>query len=168
MARRVELGAGLAAAVLAVLTLVELLAAPIVAVCPGHVVPNGDCSTSVRFITLLAAGTHVHASTWYFITAMALVTLAGGVGAALHVLVGMRAGVLLLWPAAVLAFAGCALTGLAGGALSLFFLPPVLALCIAAFAALIMRRRRPDATGQPGESPAEENGSRWFGRGELS
>jgi hypothetical protein len=168
MARRVEIGAGLAAAVLTVLTLAVLLTAPIVAVCPGRVAANGQCSTTVRFITLMAAGKQVYASTWVFIIAMALVTLVGGIGAALHGSLDRRLGVLLLWPAAILAFAGCALTGLVGGALSLFFLPPVAALCIAAGAAFVLQRRRPHALDETGQPRDRQERSGWFGRGELS
>lgn len=168
MSRRVEIGAGLAAAVLTVITLAVLLAAPIVAICPGTVNANGDCSTSVHFISLLAAGKQVDASTWFFIIGMAVVMLAGGIGAALHGSLGQRVGVLLLWPAAIIAFAGCALVGLEANALFLFFLPPVLALCVAAYAALVMRRRQARETDENGEPRHTERGPHWFGRGELS
>jgi hypothetical protein len=163
MARSIELGAGLAAAVLTVITLAVLLAAPIVAICPGHVTTDGRCSTALHFITLVAAGKQVNASTWIFIIVMALVMLAGGIGAALDGVLGQRLGALLLWPAAVIAFGGCALTALAGGALSLFFLPPVLAICIAAYAALALRGR---GVRRPRGGTDERSGR--AGRGELS
>jgi hypothetical protein len=169
MARRIELGAGLAAAVLMVITLAVLLSAPIVAICPVAVNAHGDCPTTMRYITLLVAGKQVSASAWFFIIGMAVVTLVGGIGAALHGTLGRRIGLLLMWPAAILAFAGCATVGLEGNALLLFYLPPVVALCLAAYAGYVAQRRRalepPDGTDAPRRT---EQPTRWFGRGELS
>lgn len=168
MARRIELGAGLAAAVLTVLTLAALLVAPIVTVCPGHAAIE-NCPTNLQYISLVAAGKQVYAGTWIFIIVMALLTLVGGIGALLESALGRPRGALLLWPAAVIAFAGCALTGLAGGALSLFFLPPVLAVSIAACAAIAARRAaaRRQREAAEGGSGADERPGGYFGRGEL-
>jgi hypothetical protein len=163
------MGAGLAAAVLTVITLAMLLTVPIVGTCPVAVNASGDCPTTMDYITLLAAGKRVSASVWVFIIGMAVVMIAGGIGAALHGALGQRMGLLLLWPTAILAFAGCAMIGLEGNALILFFLPPVVAVCIAAYAGYVVQRRRalepPDETGEPQRT---QRALRWFGRGDLS
>ena len=156
MARRVELGAGLAAAVLSVLTLAILLIAPIVPTCSAPVVA-GRCPGTLRYLTLAQAGRQVDASVWLYIIIMAVVTLAGAVGAVLHAVRGWRRGVWLLWPAALLTFAACAIVGAQGGALGLYFLPPTFSLALAAAAAFAARqgwaRRAPAAEG--GQPPGE-------------
>lgn len=152
MARRIELGAGLAAAVLTIFTLAMLLTAPIVPVCPGGATggaTGGHCASALRLIPLTAAGKAVHASVWITIIVLSVVVLVGGSGAVLDGAVRRRGGALLLWPAAIIALGGCVVMGAQGSALSVFFLPPVLALSIAACAAFATRRGgapRPRAT----------------------
>ena len=142
MARRLEVGTGLAAAALSVLTLAMLLATPIVAVCPRPAPVGDGCSTTNRFITLAAAGVQVPASVWLAIIAMSLVILAGGFGAALDGMFGRRAGALISRSAGLLAALGWATMSVLGSSLSLFFLPPVLALGAAAGASLVSRNRQ--------------------------
>ena len=144
MARRVERGAGLAAAVLSVLALAMALVTPLVPVCAGPVAA-GRCAAGLRYLTLPAAGGRVDASIWLYIIAMLVVSLGGAVAAVLDSAQRGRIALLLLWIATAVAFAGCAAVAALGSALGLLYLPPVLALVIAAAAAFRRRAAPPPA-----------------------
>jgi hypothetical protein len=147
MARRVELGAGLAAAVLSVIALAMVLLTPLVpTTCAGPVVA-GRCAAGAGYLTLLAAGARVDASVWLYVIAMLIASLGGAAGAALDGVRRGRTALVLLWIATAVALAGCASVAALGGALGLFYVPPVLALLIAVAAAL-RRRATPPAQGE--------------------
>lgn len=136
MARKVEVGAGVATVVLSVIALAVLLLAPLAPVCPVAFTAAGRCPATLHYVTLPGAGlTPVQ---WIYLAFMLIVPLAGAAGAILDGELGQRRGLLLLWGGAVLAFAGCAMTATGVG---FFYLPSVLALLIAAYAALARRRR---------------------------
>jgi hypothetical protein len=132
MARRVELGAGIGAVALALLTFVALLSAPLVAYCasPSPVQP---CS-AVRHESLLNAG--LDTAGWLYLTGMLLVMLVAGLGAIVEARWRIRIAALPLWICSVLAFTGCAWSA---GAVGMFFLPAVLAICLAAYASALQR-----------------------------
>jgi hypothetical protein len=136
MARRVEVGAGVAAAALSLVALAVVLLAPIAPICRVPLTASGRCPVAVRFVNLLHVS--LPAGVWVYIFAMVIVPLAGAAGAVLDGELGQRRGVLLLWGGAVLAFAGCAMSALS---LGLFYLPAVLALLIAGYAAVLRRLR---------------------------
>lgn len=132
-ARRIELGAGIAACALSVLAFVFLVFAPIVPVCT--VAAAQTCPAhAVRYESLAQASSG--ASTWLFVLAMLALSLAGGVGAIVEARTGRRLAAIPLWAATVLVFGGCALA--VGGA-GLIYLPSVLALGLAAYASILSR-----------------------------
>jgi hypothetical protein len=145
MARRIEFGAGLAAIVLAVLGLVALLLAPF----PLCTVPatSGCPAEHVRNVRLIEA--RLDSGVWVYVIGMAVFLLVGATGALAETRYNWRAGGLLLWASAILAFMGCSIG--AGGVLGLVYLPGVLALSVAGYASVLRRlRRRPS----PGEGEA--------------
>lgn len=149
--RKVEFGAGIAAAVLSVAALGMLLFAPLVAYCAVTVRAPATCP-EVRYTTLAHAG--LDAVGWAFLIGMLALTLAGAAGAIGEARFEVHKGAYALWAGAALVFAGCALTA---GGIGLLYLPSVLALCLAAYASAArwMRTRRrtqsdvPDAPDAP-------------------
>jgi hypothetical protein len=135
MARRVELAAGVAAAVLDVLALLLLLFAPLVPACTRA--GAATCPpAAVRYVPLTQAA--VSAAGWaYVLSVFALIVLAA-VGAVSEAWTGWRWGAGLLWAGGVLAFAGCAL---GAGGVGLVYLPAVLAVCLAVYGSLAGRLR---------------------------
>src|SRR5262245_19850298 len=122
MPRRVELGSGIAAAVLAALVLAALLFAPVVAYCAvsfTHTCPTGQLRTT----TLVQA--HTSFGTWLYLLVLLTLLFAGAAGAIAEARFGRRRGALALWIAAVLAFMGCSFTATGIGFL---YAPAVLAL----------------------------------------
>jgi len=157
---RVELGAGVAAAVIALLTLPMALLAPLYPVCP-----NAQATTcaaaQARYVSLLAA--HPGADVWALLLALLALTLAGAAGAVADARtrapVGARLasgmGLLALWGATLLVFAICALGS--RGPLGLLYLPSTLALALAAYSALLRRlEARRLSTTRPAEDPPTE------------
>jgi hypothetical protein len=157
MARRVELGAGLAAAVLSLIALAVLLLTPLVPTCAGTIA-TGRCASGLRYVTLPAAGARVDASIWYYIGAMTVVMLGGAAGAVLDSMRQRRTGLILVWIAAAVACTGCASVAALGSALGIFFLAPVVALVVAAAAA--SRRRAAPSAPAPGAPTREADPSR--------
>ena len=134
MARRTEIGASLAAAALALVTLLAALFLPLVPSCQASV--YGSCS--VRLVPLASRAVHVEPAVWLYIALMALFTLAGALGGLLDGARGDPRGLALLGASAALAFAGCALGVL--GVFGSLYLPSIVALLLAAVAAYARRR----------------------------
>ena len=132
MARRVELGAGVGAVALALLTFLALLSAPLVSYC-GSPSPVQPCP-AVRHESILSAG--LDTAGWLYLVGMLLVMLVAGLGAIVEARRRVRAAALPLWLCTALAFAGCAW---AAGAVGMFYLPSVLAVCLAAYASALQR-----------------------------
>ena len=144
--RRVELGAGVAAAVIGALTLPMALLAPLYAVCPGACPPE-----RVRYVALLAA--HPDASIWALLLGLLALTLAGAAAAVADARVAGqpvrgRAALIALWGAALVVFGVCALGS--RGSLGLLYLPSTLALALAAYVALLRRLAARRAAPQQG------------------
>ncbi len=137
MARRAEVAAGVAAAAIAVTTLLVVVLAPLI--CRGAVV-GGRCAGGARMTSLFAEARHVEAAVWVYLGAMFVLTMTGAAGAALDGARGDQRGLALLWGGTSLAFAGCALGVL--GVFGSLYLPSVVALLIAAYAAFVRRTRR--------------------------
>ena len=139
---RIELGAGIAAIVIGLLTLPMTLLAPLYPVCPAGGATT-CAATSTRFVSLLA--TRPDASAWALLLALLALTLAGGAGAIVDARAPLAAntrlvagcGMPALWGAALLVFAICALGS--RGPLGLLYLPSTLALALAAYVALLRR-----------------------------
>lgn len=140
---RMELGAGVAAAAIGLLTLPMALLAPIYPLC-AVTRPGASCPASAtRYVSLLAA--HPGGDVWALLLGLLLVTLVGAAGAVLdargrpspgaRLIVG--AGMLALWGATLVVFAICALGS--RGPLGLLYLPSTLALALAAYVALLRR-----------------------------
>jgi hypothetical protein len=136
MARRLEFGAGLAAAGLAIIGLVALLLAPLPS-CTAQAVsgcPAGDART-VRLVEAT-----LDSSVWVYVIGMALFLLVGAAGAIADSRFNWHAGGLFLWASAILAFMGCSIG--AGGVLGLAYLPGLLALSLSGYASVLWRFRR--------------------------
>lgn len=155
MTRRLEVGAGVGAAVLSAMALVMLLRAPLVVQCAGAVVA-GHCPAGVRYVSLLSVAASVDSSVWLYIGAMLLVLLAGAAGAVLdgRRRAGMRAAAGLLWVCSVLALVGCLGTAVRGGALGFFYAPAVMGLAVGSYAAWARRARPATLTAQEHLEPA--------------
>jgi hypothetical protein len=136
MVRKIEVGAGVAAGVLGLVALAVVLLAPLVAACPVALDAAHQCPVATHQVSLPRAG--LSGGEWAYLVALGLLPVAGAAGAVLDGELGDKRGLIALWGGAVLAFAGCALTALGVG---LFFLPPVLALLIATYAAIVRRTR---------------------------
>lgn len=148
MLRRLELGAGIAGAVLALAGLVVLLLAPFQA-CRVAVAANGNCpAADVYSTTLLRLG--LPTGFWIYLAIIAGALLVGAAGAIAEARLGRPGGAWALWVGAILGFMACAFT--AGGT-GIFFLPAVLADGLAAYASLLRRlRARRAATPNEGAS----------------
>ena len=107
MARRVELGAGIVAATLAVVTFIVLLSVPLVAYCAVRS-PVQPC-VAVRRESLLTAG--LDGGSWLYLCAMLALVLIASVGAVAEAGWGYRLGGPPLWICAALAFLGCVWAG---------------------------------------------------------
>jgi hypothetical protein len=147
VATRTEIGASLAAAVLALATLLAALFLPLVPRCEASA--SGPCHARLASLASLAG--HVEPAVWVYIALMAILTLAGAVGGLLDAARGDRRGLVLLAVGASLALAGCALGAL--GAFGSLYLPSMVALLVAAIAAYA--RRRPLA--QPSRTPSAQH-----------
>ncbi|HEV2405287.1 MAG TPA: hypothetical protein VGR88_07535 [Ktedonobacterales bacterium] len=134
MARRVELGAGIVAATLAIVTFIVLLSVPLVAYCAVRS-PTQPC-VAVRRESLLTAG--LDGGSWLYLCAMLALVLIASVGAVAEAGWGYRLGGPPLWICAALAFLGCVW---AGAAVGIFFMPAVLAITFAAYASALRRAR---------------------------
>ncbi len=135
MARRVELGAGIAAAVLSVLALVVILVAPLFGTCTVRVARGQPCPPgAVRYDSLLHIG--LDASGWAFLIAMLLITLTAAGGAVAEAGYGLRAGAVPLWTGSLITLMACALTAPGAG---LFYLPCMVALALATYASILQR-----------------------------
>ena len=157
MTRRVEVGAGIGAAVLSVVALVMLLLAPLVPECSGAVIA-GRCPVGIRYVSLPSVAASVDNSVWLYIGAMLLVLLAGAAGAVLD---GTRrpvrrAAAGVLWACTALALAGCLTVAAPGGALGFFYAPAVMGLAIASYAAWARRARPRTHAAQDHVEPAGE------------
>ncbi|HEV2239144.1 MAG TPA: hypothetical protein VGR57_20985 [Ktedonobacterales bacterium] len=136
MARRAEIGASIAAALLALVTLLAALFLPLVPACAASA--YGSCHA--RLEPLTAPAVRVEPAVWVYIALLAALTLAGALGGLLDGVRDDRRGLALLWLGTGLTFAGCALGAL--GVFGSLYLPSIVALLIAA-AAAFARRRRP-------------------------
>ena len=145
MARRTEMGASLAAAALAAVTLLGALFLPLVPLCRAD--ETGSCYA--RLAPLTSHAVHVEPAVWLYIALMAALTLAAALGGALDALRDDRRGLALLGAGAALAFAGCALGAL--GVFGSLYLPSIVALLIAGAAAIARRRTSPPAPPLRGE-----------------
>jgi hypothetical protein len=136
MARRLELGAGIAAGALALLALVVLAFAPLVPYCAPTASPVQNCG-AVRYQSL--ALTDPEAAVWAYLFGLLLVSLVAAGGAIVEARYGLRSGALPLWVGALLLFFASVFTA---GWVGLFYLPTVLALGVASYAALLRRLPR--------------------------
>ena len=139
---RIELGAGIAAAVIGALTLPMALLAPLYPVCPAA--DGATCAAArARYVSLLA--TQPGVGVWALLLALLALTLVGAAGAIAdaRAQVGAEArlfagaGMFALWSASLVVFAICALGS--RGPLGLLYLPSTLALALAAYVALLRR-----------------------------
>ncbi len=147
--RKIEFGAGIAAAVLSLAALGMLLFAPLVSYCGVPVQASAACP-DIRYTSLAHAG--LGAAGWAFLVGMLLLTLAGSAGAVAEARFGVRAGAYAVWAGAALTFGGCAYTA---GGIGLLYLPTVLALCLAAYASVVQwMRARPRAPRESRDAPA--------------
>jgi hypothetical protein len=133
MARKVELGAGVAAGVLSIAALAMLLLAPLVPYCPQTA--ETPCA-QVRYTALAQTGLDVEG--WAYLLGMTALLLMGAAGAVIEARTGAPRAAVPLWIGAALALAGCAFGARAAG---LVYLPAVLALCLATYASLLRRMR---------------------------
>ncbi len=139
---RLELGAGVAAAIIGLLTLPMMLLAPLYPVCAATGAGKPACAPP-RYISLLAA--HPEGGVWALLLGLLALTLVGAAGAIADarapVSAGARlvagVGMLALWGATLVVFAICALGS--RGPLGLLYLPSTLALALAAYVALLRR-----------------------------
>lgn len=141
---RMELGAGVAAAVIGALTLPVALLTPLYPLCDAAArTATGGCAGATRYVSLLAA--RPGADVWALLLGLLALTLVGAAGAIGdargRLAAGARlisgAGMLALWGAALAVFVICALGS--RGPLGLLYLPSTLALGLAAYAALLRR-----------------------------
>ncbi|HZC05966.1 MAG TPA: hypothetical protein VE338_10020 [Ktedonobacterales bacterium] len=141
---RVELGAGVGAAVIGLFTLPMALLAPLFPVCAVAHSATGACPASAtRAVSLLAS--HPGGDVWALLLGLFALTLLAAAGAVTdaraHPAPGARLiagnGLAALWGATILVFAVCAIG--AGGPLGLLYLPSTLALGLAAYVALLRR-----------------------------
>ncbi|MGH2485089.1 MAG: hypothetical protein ACRDHE_03655 [Ktedonobacterales bacterium] len=132
MARRVELGAAIVAATLAVVTFIVLLSVPLVAYCAVRS-PIQPC-VAVRRESLLTAG--LDAASWLYLCGMLALVLIAGLGAVAEARWNRRTAAAPLWICAALAYRGCVW---AGAAFGIFFMPAVLAICFSAYASALRR-----------------------------
>ncbi len=165
---RIELGAGVAAVVIGLLTAPVALLAPLYPVC-GAAAPGGTAcpASTARSISLLAA--HPGADVWALLLALLALTLVGaagaiadartrptpgaGRGAGVAGIGGLRAsgGLAPLWGATLVVCAICALGS--RGPLGLLYLPSTLALALAAYVALLRRLAARRELARPDDAP---------------
>jgi hypothetical protein len=133
MARRIELGAGVATITLALLAALLLLFAPLVPFCASGA---HACATSeVRYRSLLQS--HLGAGDWALALLPAAIALLGGVGAVVDARRSGRMGIVALGLAFFLGLIVCAL-GATG--LGVVYLPAILGLGLASYGAFLRRR----------------------------
>ncbi len=133
LGRAIELGAGIAAGVLALLALGLLLFAPVLAYCSVAARP---CPTAdVRYEALLQA--HLAPDAWAFVLAPALLAILGAAGAVADAHFDLRVGVAPLGVAAGLGLLVC-LLGTAG-LVAIVYFPATLALALAVYGAFLHR-----------------------------
>lgn len=159
--RRVELGAGAAAATLGLLTLPMSLFAPLFPVCAAPPTATGTCPASAtRYIALVAA--HPGAGVLALLVALMALTLAS---AALAVADARREpgdparrdghwGRIALWGTALIIFAVSAMGS--RGPLGLLYLPSSLVLALAAYVSLLRRMAARRAAGADAEDAARD------------
>ncbi len=155
MSRAIELGAGIAAAVLSVLGFAAVLFVPLVPYCA--VSYTGQCpQASVRYTSALQAG--LTAGAWGLLVGLLVLTLLGAAGAILDARTTTRGALVLLGIGAVLAFAVCAV---AAGGVGVLFLPGVASLCLAVYASILrrLRTRTPPQDTSSGEPAEKVSGS---------
>jgi hypothetical protein len=131
MVRRVQLGAGIAAGILGMVSLAVLLFAPLVPYC--RTTTPLPCA-SVRYDSLLHLGMDTALRT-YLLGMLGLLLVGAGCAIA-EARGGQRGTRAALWIVTVLALAGSAYTVHGPG---LLFLPAVLVLCLANYASLACR-----------------------------
>jgi TIR domain len=135
MSRKIEFGAGIAAGVLGLATLVYLLFVP-VPYCRVKLDKNGNCpSNQIANATLPQL--HLSASDWVLFSVMVLLLFAGAVGAIAETRFDRPRLAPALWVGAVLSIAACALLGSLGP----FYLGAVLAVSIAGYTSILPRIR---------------------------
>lgn len=133
---RMELGAGVAGALLTLAGLIVLLLAPF-EVCRVTVPANKSCpAADIYTTTLLRLG--LPAGFWIYLAVIVGALLVGAAGALAEVRLGRPRAAFALWVGTILGFMACAFT--AGGT-GIFFLPAVLADGLAAYASLLRRMR---------------------------
>jgi hypothetical protein len=133
--RKVEFGAGIAAAVLGLATLVYLLFVPL-PYCHVKLDQNGNCpSKQLAYATLPQL--NPPAGDWLLFIVMVLLLFAGAVGAIAEARFENARLVLALWAGAVLSIMACALLGSLGP----FYLGGVLAVSIAGYMSILPRMR---------------------------
>jgi hypothetical protein len=142
MARRIEFAAGVAALALDILALLLLLLAPIIPVCPRA--GTTTCpAASVRYVSLPQA--NISATGWLYVLGLFALLLIAAIGALAETRLNADWGAWTLWAGGILAFGGCAL---GAGGVGVVYLPPTLAICLAAFGS-ISGRLRPIQSSQP-------------------
>lgn len=156
---RMELGAGVAAVAIGLLTLPMALLAPLFPLCDAAPSASGACPTATRYVSLLAV--QPGADVWALLIGLLALTLVGAAGAitdarsqpAPTARMPSGAALLALWGASLAVFVICALGS--RGPLGLLYLPSTLALALAAYVALLRRvaaRRATAHAREPEES----------------
>jgi hypothetical protein len=137
MGRRIEIGAGVATIILALLAALLLFFAPLIPYCAAAA--RSCAANELRYRSLLQS--HLGAEDWALALLPAVVALAGAFGAILDARTAGRAGLLTLGAALFLGLIFCAL-GATG--LGVIYLPTILGLGLASYGAYL-RRRAPGA-----------------------
>lgn len=148
MLRRIELGAGVASGVLAVLGFAMILFAPLVPYCaePGVL----RCpAANVRYTSAVRAG--LTGGAWALTLLLLAIILLGTLGTLVDVSARRAWGIVLLWPSAIFTFAICAY---AAGGVGIIYLPAVLGVGLATYVSVLARIRERRAAAAPPETPA--------------
>lgn len=141
---RIEFGAGIAAAIIGALTLAMALLAPLYPTCSVAITSASACpANTTRYVSLLSA--HPEGRVWALLLGLLALTLVGAAGAigdarsqpTAGARLGVGAGILALWGAALAVFVICALGS--RGPLGLLYLPSTLTLALGAYVALLRR-----------------------------
>lgn len=135
MLRRIELGAGVASAVLGLLGFAMILFAPLVPYCADPGVLRCPAAR-IHYTSAMRSG--LTGGAWALTLLLLAIILLGAAGTLLDVAEFRPLGILLLWPSAIFAFAICAY---AAGGVGIIYLPAVLGVALATYVSVLARIR---------------------------